>query len=389
MQTPLAPRDEFPILAHKNYLASHSLGAMPRATRANLEHYAELWATQGILAWDGEWWQSIADFGNRLSRILGGAPDTIVPCLNVTVGFAIVASCLNPTPRRNRVVMTDLEFTTTLPFWQSQKDLEVQLVPSPDGIFTEPEALEAAIDERTLLVVSSHAYFRSGALQDVQRLQKHARNHGALLLVDGYQSAGCVPLSVADLDFFVGGCHKWLCGGPGAGFLYVRPELIGQLRPRFLGWFALANHFAYEKSAAPALNEGIFRFLNGTPNVPALFAARAGLEWVEKLGLSAIREHSWQLTGWLLEQLEGRGLSLRTPRDKQRRNGMLCVDFPAARACQARLQRQNIIVDYRPDCGIRVSPHFYNQQSDLEAFLEALDAVLRQESVGSSTNQLT
>lgn len=375
MQTALAPRNEFPILAHKNYLASHSLGAMPAATAANLQRYAELWATQGILAWDGEWWTSISDFGDRLSRILGAAPSTIVPCLNVTVGMAIVASCLNPALQRNRVVLCDLEFTTTLPFWQSQKDLEVVIVESPDGISVDPALLEAAIDERTCLVVSSHAYFRSGALQDVARLQTHARRQGALLLVDGYQSAGCVPVQIADFDFFVGGCHKWLCGGPGGGFLYVRPDLISQLRPRFVGWFGLANHFAYEKSRAPVLNEGIFRFLNGTPNVPALFAARAGLEWVEKLGLPAIREHSWQLTGWLLQQLEGRGLKVRTPHEKERRNGMLCVDFPGAKACQADLQSRDIIVDYRPDCGIRVSPHFYNQQSDLEAFLKALDAV--------------
>ena len=166
-----------------------------------------------------------------------------------------------------------------------------------------------------------------------------------------------------------------MCGGPGAGFLYVRPELIQQLEPALIGWFSLANPFAYEKTRAPELNKGILRFLNGTPNVLALFAARQGLEWVEKLGLPAIRSHSQQLTSWLYEQLEQRGLTVKSPRSSQQRNGMVCVDFPGARECQKALEERAVIVDYRPDCGIRISPHFYNQLSDLEAFLMVLDEV--------------
>ncbi|MFN8612168.1 MAG: aminotransferase class V-fold PLP-dependent enzyme [Vulcanimicrobiota bacterium] len=376
MQQALVAREQFPILQTKNYLASHSLGAMPAGTRHELERYADLWASQGILAWDGEWWQVIGEFGQRLERILGASAGTIVPCLNVTLGFATIASCLRYTPERRRIVLCDLEFTTTLPFWLSQEvnGAEVVILPSPDPVLMPVELMEEAIDERTALVVTSYAYFRSGALQQVERLQARAREMGALLVVDAYQAAGCVPIdvSVSDFDFFVGGCHKWLCGGPGGGFLYVRPGLISELQPSLVGWFSLANPFAYEKTRNPELNEGIMRFLNGTPNVPALFAARQGLEWVEKLGLQAIREHSWQLTGWLYDRLQGLGLEVKSPRQKERRNGMVCVDFPGARQAQAELQKQGIILDYRPDCGIRVSPHFYNQLSDLEAFLEAL-----------------
>lgn len=379
MQQALAPRDQFPILGSRNYLASHSLGAMPAGTPGELQRYTELWATQGILAWDGEWWQVIGEFGNRLERILGAAPSTIVPCLNVTLGFAAIASCLRYTPERRRIVLCDLEFTTSLPFWQSQEayGAEVVILPSPDPVLMPIELLEEAIDERTALVVTSHAYFRSGALQQVERLQRRAREMGALLVVDAYQAAGCVPIDVtaSGFDFLVGGCHKWLCGGPGGGFLYVRPELIQQLQPSLVGWFSLANPFAYEKTREPQLNKGILRFLNGTPNVLALFAARQGLEWVERLGLAAIRSHSQQLTGWLYGQLEERGLTVKSPKDPERRNGMVCVDFEGARQCQSALEQQGVIVDYRPDCGIRISPHFYNQQSDLEAFLEAFDQV--------------
>lgn len=375
----LAPRDQFPILSRKNYLASHSLGAMPAGTPAELHRYAELWASQGILAWDGEWWEILGEFGDRVARILKAPPQSIVPCLNVTLGFAIIASCLNYTPQRNRIVLCDLEFTTTIPFWTAQKahGAEIVMVHSEDGINVPVEAMEAAIDERTLLVVSSHAYFRSGALQDVERLQRRARQMGAWLVVDAYQSAGCVPIDIgaAGFDFLVAGCHKWLCGGPGGGFLHVRPDLVEQLEPRLLGWFALSQPFAYEKTHAPVLHRGIYRFLNGTPNVLALFAARQGLEWVESIGLEAIRRHSEQLTGWLLEQVTERGLTVKTPSRADRRNGMLCIDFPGAKECQSALQQRNVIVDYRPDCGIRVSPHFYNQKSDLEAFVEALDAV--------------
>lgn len=372
----LAPRDQFPILGSKNYLASHSLGAMPAGVVSELTRYAELWASQGILAWDGEWWQVIGEFGGRLERILGAATGTIVPCLNVTLGFAVIASCLRYTPERRRVVLCDLEFTTTMPFWQSQEvnGAEVIVLPSPDPVSMPVELLEEAIDERTALVVTSYAYFRSGALQQVERLQRRAREMGALLVVDAYQAAGCVPIDVtaSGFDFFVGGCHKWLCGGPGGGFLYVRPELISQLEPSLVGWFGLANPFAYEKTLGVALNPGIMRFLNGTPNVPALFAARAGLEWVEKLGLQAIRQHSWGLTEWLVERLDALGLKVKSPRERSLRNGMVCVDFPGAREAQAALEKAGVIVDYRPDCGIRVSPHFYNQLSDLEGFIEAL-----------------
>ena len=380
MQQALAPREQFPILQQKNYLASHSLGAMPAATPGELQRYTDLWARQGILAWDGEWWDILGEFGGRIEDILHAPSQSVVPCLNVTLGLATVASCLTYTPQRNRVVLCDLEFTTSLPFWLGQQALgaEVVVVPSPDGISLPLDTMKAAIDERTALVVSSHAYFRSGALQEVNQLQAWARHQGALLVVDAYQSVGCVPLDVTagDFDFVVAGCHKWLCGGPGGGFLYVRPALIAGLEPRLAGWMSLAEPFAYEKNQA--LHPGHLRFLNGTPNVLGLFAARQGLAWIQRLGLSAIRAHSHQLTGWLWDQLQERGLNVKTPFDPQKRNGMVCVDFPTARACQAELQKREIIVDYRPDCGIRISPHFYNQKSDLEAFLHEFDLIRKE-----------
>ncbi len=377
----LVPREEFPILGQRIYLANHSLGAMPRGAERELQRYAQLWAEQGILAWDGEWWSVIQEFGQRLEAILSAPTGSIVPCLNVTTGFAAIASCLRYTPQRNRIVLCDLEFTTTLPFWLAQQShgAEVVVVHSPDGMSMPVELMEQAVDERTALVVSSHAYFRSGALQQVERLQQRARQLGALLVVDAYQSAGCVPIDLQqlDVDFLVGGCHKWLCGGPGAGFLYVRPQLVEQLQPTLVGWFSLEKPFAYEKTRSPVLHRGIYRFLNGTPNVLALFAARSGLQWVEKVGLKAIRAHSLEMTSWLMDQLAQRGLEIRTPSSPNHRNGMICVDFPGSQQAQVALQERDIITDWRPDCGLRCSPHFYNQKSDLEAFLEALDEVTK------------
>lgn len=352
---------------------------MPVSTPDRLGDYTRQWAELGITAWDGPWWEAVGQFGDAVARILGAASSTVVPCNNVTMGFATVASCLTYTPQRPRIVLCDLEFTTTLPFWSAQQDYgaEIHLVRSEDGVSVDPARMEQAIDERTALVVTSHAYFRSGALQDIERLQRRAREHGALLVVDCYQSAGCVPLDASSFDFVVGGCHKWLCGGPGGGWLYVRPDLIESLRPRLCGWFSLSEPFAYEKAANPRFHSGVNRFLNGTPNVLALYAASAGLEWVERIGLPAIRRHSQQLTGWLLEEVKRRGLTVRTPHSPEARNGMLCIDFPEARAAQAALEQAGCILDYRPDCGIRVSPHFYNQQSDLEQFLTELDSYLR------------
>jgi kynureninase len=363
----LVSRKDFPIVTHTCYLSSHSLGAMPAGTPKRLQDYCQAWAEQGCLAWEDSWWNSIAQFTQAVERVLDADADTVVPCLNVSLGMAAVASCLDYAPGRNRVVMSELEFTTTLPFWEGQRSLGAEPVVVSDSLLP-------AIDERTVLVVASQAFFRSGALQDLESLQAHCRSVGSLLLVDGYQGIGAVPFSARTLDpdFVVGGCHKWLCGGPGGGFLYVRPELVGRLRPRLTGWFGLANPFDYSQGQSEP-HPGVRRFLNGTPNVPGLFAAAEGLRIVAELGLPAIRAHSQALTELLLEGARQRGLEIRTPQQPERRNGMVCLEFDGARELQQALQDRRVTVDWRPDCGMRVSPHFYSDQGDIERFWSEFD----------------
>lgn len=373
----LVDRTQFPILATTNYLASHSLGAVPANTSSVLQEYAQTWASEGILAWEGDWWNEVWAFTSAVERILHAPPESVVPCLNVTLGFAAVASALDY-KERPRVVISDLEFTTTLPFWRRQAayGAEIVVVPSPDGVCAPVEEMAKFIDERTRLVVTSHAFFRSGALQDLAALGACCRDKGAYWLVDGYQSFGAVPFSIEELqpDFAVGGCHKWLCGGPGGGFLYVRPELSRTLEPKLTGWFGLAEPFSYVKGPeGEKPYPGVRRFLTGTPNVLGLYAAREGLRWVSELGVDRIRKHSLSLTDIVLAESDARGFKVKTPRAPERRNGMVCLDFPgAAEVCRA-LEEEKILVDYRPDCGIRVSPHFYNNESDLGRFFSALD----------------
>ena len=365
----MVDRSQFPILSKKCYLATHSLGAMPLATRHALQEYADRWADEGILAWEGDWWGALTEFRRSIEAILQAEPDTVVPSLNVTLGFAAIASCFD-WKERDKVVLSELEFTTSIPFWRGQ-GCRLEIVASNVQLDLEP--FLAAIDERTQLVVVSHAFFRSGALANLPAIQKRCREQGALLVADGYQSIGAVPFSVKTLepDFVVGGCHKWLCGGPGGGYLYVRePE---KYTPRLHGWFGLAQPFEY-MSLEP--HPGVQRFLNGTPNVLGCFAAREGLRWIQRLGIGSIRQYSLKLTGLIMQLAENRGLPIRTPRPAEQRNGMVCLDFSRAKEAQKRLQERDVIVDYRPDCGMRVSPHFYNDENDIQRFFSELDKVL-------------
>ena len=374
-------REQYPILESKTYLASHSLGAVPRATRDALNEYHDLWATEGILAWDGPWWQAVLNYSATMERIIGAPEGTVVPMQNATRGMAAVASCFEYQAPRNRIVITSLEFTTSYPFWTSQQRLGAELVviESRDGKTVDLEDFVNALDERVLLVPTSHVYFRSGALQDLATIIDAAHRHGAMVLGDGYQAVGTVPvhMETLDVDFYVGGSHKWLCGGPGAAFLYVRPDHVQRLQPRLTGWFGLKNPFGYDpRSAKPELSDGVHRFLGGTPNVPALYAAREGLRIIDTIGVEAIRRVSTAQTTQVIERADERGLTVHTPRNPNERSGMVCLDFPDAERVSHQLCEQGIVVDWRPDCGLRMSPHFYNTEEDTTRFFTAIDDAL-------------
>jgi len=291
-------RDRFPILAETTYLINHSLGAMPADAERRLAEYAQTWKTRGIRAWGEGWWTMPLTVGDQLGRIVGAPPGSTVMHQNVAIAEAIVLSCFAPGATRNRIVYEEANFPSVRYLYQAARGYEVV-------VCEDDEAIVEALDERTLLVPISHVLFRTGEIQDVEAIVRRAHDVGAHVVLDAYQSAGVVPLDVAALgvDFAVGGSVKWLCGGPGNGWLYVRPDLSERLEPAYVGWQAHARPFAFEPELEYA--EGAARFLTGTPNVPALYAATPGYDLIEELGVASIRERSLALTALLIELRPG------------------------------------------------------------------------------------
>jgi kynureninase len=365
-----AYRDRFPILAGTTYLINHSLGAMPAAAEERLAEYARTWRTRGIRAWGEGWWTMPLEVGDQIARIVGAGPGTTVMHQNVAVAEAIVLSCFRPVdPRRNRVVYEAGNFPSVRYLYQAQPDLEVV-------VCEDDEAVVDAIDERTLLVPISHVLFKSAEIQDVAAIARRAGEAGAHVVLDCYQSAGIVPFSLAGLgvSFAVGGSVKWLCGGPGNGWLYVRPDLAERLEPTFMGWQAHERPFAFEPELR--LASGAQRFLTGTPNVPALYAATAGYDLVEEVGVERIRENSLRQTDLLIRLAEGAGFEVRSQRDPARRGGTVTVHVPDFEAVHRELGERQILCDFRPDAGIRLGPHYYNTDEELEQAVDAIGEIL-------------
>jgi kynureninase len=362
-------RREFPILERCTYLVSHSLGAMPRGVGAALDEYAALWAERGVRAWAEGWWDMPVSSGDAVGRIIGAAPGSVVMHQNVSVCQALVLSCFDLSGPRNGIVYEDLNFPSVMYVYEAHRALGARIVtvPSDDGVTVPLERYLAAIDERTLLVPLSHVIFKSGYVQDVPAIVKRAHEVGAYVVADLYQSAGTVPVDVTawDVDFATGGSVKWLCGGPGAGYLYVAPRLRERLRPRVTGWMAHAHPFAFETGAIDYAPDAR-RFLHGSPAIPALYAARAGQEIVNRIGVGAIRAKSRRQVQRLMDLAAERGLPTHTPADPERRGGMVILDVPHGAAVARELVRREIIVDHRPGAGIRYSPHFYTTDDEVE-----------------------
>jgi kynureninase len=352
-------RDRFPILEHTTYLINHSLGAMPAAAEERLLDYARTWKERGIRAWGEGWWEMPLTVGDQIGRIIGAPPGSTVMHQNVAVAEAIVVSCFRPVdPHRNRVVYEEGNFPSVRYLYQAQPDLEVVVVPND-------EAIVEAIDERTLLVPITHVLFKTAEIQDVEAIVRRAHEVGAHVVLDAYQSAGILPVDVTalDVDFAVGGSVKWLCGGPGNGWLYIRPDLAEVLEPTFVGWQAHARPFGFEPELEYAA--GAARFLTGTPNVPALYAATAGYDLIEEIGVERIRENSVRQTSLLIDLLDEAGLEVQSPRDRARRGGTVTVRTPEFEAVHKELAERQILCDFRPDVGLRFGPHYYNSDDEL------------------------
>jgi kynureninase len=373
-------RGEFPILDRSTYLISNSLGAMPRGVYDRLHSYADSWAERGVRAWEEGWWDMAVGVGDQIAPLIGAAPGEISLHQNVTVTQAVIASCFDLRRPRNKVVMTDLEFPSIQYFYhaQQQHGARVELVPSSDPVRFDLDRFLAAIDETTLLVPISMVLFRSAYIVDVRAIIERAHRVGAHVILDVFQAAGTIPVDVRALgaDFAVGGVLKWLCGGPGVGYLYVREDLRSRLQPALTGWLAHRRPFAFETGGIDS-REDSFRYLNGTPHIPALYACQPGLEILNKAGIAAIRAKSVTMTTRLLEGALSRGWRVNTPQNPAERAGTVSIDCPHAYEVCRELLAREILVDYRPKAGVRISPHFYNRPEECDLALDQIDEILR------------
>lgn len=379
-------RSEFPILETTTYLISNSLGAMPRGVEDSLHHYTEMWNTRGVRAWEEEWWMLAAQVGDEIGAILNAPPGSVACLQNVTTCQATVASCFDFSGRRNKVVYTDLNFPSIMYFWEAQRSrgARVHMVRNDDTVHVNTERLLDAIDEETLLVPFSHVIFRSAFIQDVEAIVEKAHRVGAYVLLDSFQATGTIPFDVQELnvDFCTGGVLKWLCGGPGTGYLYVRPDLMKKLEPTFTGWFGHENPFDF--AVGPTrYTPGIYRFTQGTSNIPALKVAQPGLKIIREIGVEQIRKKSKCQTALLVDQASQRGWTVNTPRDPERRAGTVSIDMPNAQQVCTELLKRDILVDYRPKAGVRFSPHFYNTDEEITTAIAAVEEILSEMKVGA------
>ena len=387
-------RDEFPILQDCTYLINHSLAAMPAAAEERLLEYARMWRERGIRSWGEGWWEMPVSVGDQIGRIIGAPPGSTVMHQNVTVAEMVVLSCFRnaagsvggqapddarpgrsgrlrrPGRERNRIVYEEANFPSVRYLYQAQPELEIVAV-------EDDAAIVDAIDERTLLVPISHVLFKNAEIQEIEPIIRRAHECGAHVVLDCYQSAGVVPFDVTALnvDFATGGSVKWLCGGPGAGWLYIRPDLAERLEPTFVGWQAHARPFAFEPELE--YSEGVMRFLTGTPNVPAHYAATAGYDLIEEIGVERIRENSLRQTQLLIELADEAGFEVKSPRAAERRGGTVTVRTPDFEAVHRELAERQILCDFRPDAGIRLGPHYYNSDDELRFAVSQIAEILQ------------
>jgi len=366
-------RSEFPIVDTCTYLVSHSLGAMPRKAADYLQQFADQWSTRGVRAWYEGWWDIGRETGNILAPILGVEKNTISMHQNVTVAQGVIGSCFTFDGPRRKIVMTELEFPSNHYLYEGFRryGAEIVYVPSADPIRLDLDRFLAAIDDRTALVPISLVLFKSAFITDVAAIIEKAHRVGALVAVDAYQAAGTVPMDLAgwQADFAVGGSVKWLCGGPGAAYLYVRPDLAKTLEPAFVGWAAHEAPFDFATGEIRYAGNPE-RFQSGTPNVPSLFSARAGYEIVASIGVQAIRARSLMLTRRLMDAVLVAGFRLNTPTDDRERGGSVVIDVSLVTSngqqIADELIRRDVIIDYRPGAGIRIAPHFYNTEQEID-----------------------
>ena len=372
-------RAEFPILARSTYLVSNSLGAMPRSVPERLAEYARRWSEEGVRAWAGGWWEMPITVGDVIAPLIGASAGEVAMVPNVSYAQATVISALDYAPPRDTIVMTALDFPSVRYVYDGlarRLGARIVVVPSDDGLTIDTQRLLDAIDERTRLVAISHVLYKSAFIMDVEAICRRAHDVGALVSLDAFHSVGVIPMDVraSGVDFLSGGVLKWLCGGPGGCFLYVRPEVGGTLAPALTGWQAHRRPFAFEPEMEHAL--GAWRWLGGTPAIPALYAAAEGPKILAEVGMERVRAKSMRQTARLIALADARGFPVHAPRDAGRRGGTVAFDVPHGLEVSRWLLARDVVIDYRPGAGIRVAPHFYTTDEELEAAVAAIDECL-------------
>ena len=374
-------RDEFPILAGSVYMISNSLGAMPRRTARELAEFADTWATRGVRGWEERWWEMPMEVGNKIARVIGAPAGTVSMHENVTTAQMVALSCVRPAAGRRRIVCTAMDFPSMVYLYRAQQaaGFELRIVPAEDDLTVSTDRLLEAIDESTAVVAFSHVLFRTSYIMDADAIVRRAREVGATTILDTYQSAGIIPVDVDSIgvDFAVGGCLKWLCGGPGNAFLYTRPDLLAHAKPSFTGWVSRGRPFDFDIEEADAgLRTDAMHMMNGTPSIPAYYAALAGLDIIHAVGVNRIRDASRAMTARLLTLVDSYGFTSAATRDPDRLAGTVAVNVPDALLVSRTLKARNFIVDYRPPVGVRISPHFYNTMDEIDRVMAEVAAIV-------------
>ena len=372
-------RSEFPILEKTTYLVSNSLGPMPRSVPARLAEYAADWGALGVKAWARGWWEMPVNVGNEIAPLMNAGDGEVVMMPNVTIAQSAVCSSIDFSGPRDTIVMTELDFPSVRYAYAElarRFGARIVVVRSDDGISIEQDRLLAAIDERTRLVAISHVLFKSAFINDADAICEHAHRMGALVSLDSFHAVGIVPVDVrkSGVDFLTGGVLKWLCGGPGGCFLYISPQVRDTLAPALTGWQAHSRPFAFEERMEYA--PGAFRWLNGTPVIPALYACAEGVKIINRAGVDAIRAKSVRQTSRLIELAEARGYRVFAPRDSAKRGGTVSIDVPHGYEVAQVLLSREILVDYRVGAGIRVAPFFFTRDDELDTLMGAIDEAL-------------
>jgi kynureninase len=313
------------------------------------------------------------------AQLVGCDTQELAITTNISIALSSIASCIHFAGRRNRVILSELDFPTDGHVWLAQRarGAEIVFLRSSDGLTVPLEAYEEAIDERTAVVMVNRVLYRSGAITDAREICRMAREAGALSVVDDYHGAGVVPVNLPELgcDLYTAGTLKWLCGGPGLAFLYARRELLPSLEPTVTGWFGTAEPLSFDLQEL-AYHPTARRMEHGTPPAPVMFLARGGLEVISEVGVERIRERQKQLTAHVIARSDEMGLPVRTPRDADARGGVVNVGVgpSAGDICHA-LLAQNVCTDFRGD-GLRISPHFFNSETDVDRCFDELSKLL-------------